>query len=241
MTAIERWAPGQIITRREVLGFDPVPAATPSASWAGRCWLEVPVRVVEDSDEAFVVYLEPGAPFTFPPGDWPTRNGRHPWHGRTGWHGHGCLMVHRPGDHHAVWHFWQGEQRAFACWYVNLQTAFRRVGDAFETQDLELDLVVAPDGSWAMKDWDLLDERAAEGRYSTDLIAWIRALGTKLGRELDAGRSWWDASWRDWSPDRIEHESCVSCGSPSASARDTTEGRVLLCGACVALHDLGCP
>lgn len=255
---MERWAPGQIVTRREVLGFDPVigtgsdQAADPtsardssSPAWAGRAWLEIPVRVVEDTDEALVVYVESGAPFTFPEGTWPTADGRHPWHANGGWLGNGCLMVQKPGEHHAVWHFWEGPERRFSAWYINLQTAFRRSGDSLDTQDLELDLVVAPDRSWVMKDWEVLDERVAEGRYSAELVAWIRSLGTRLGRELDAGRFWWDESWKDWSPPALgqppDDAACASCGSPSAQAWDTPDGRVRLCAPCAAMHDIGCP
>lgn len=240
--SIARWNPGQVIARREVLGFDPVDTDEPPASWAGQSWLELPVRVVEDTDDALVVFVEPGAPFTFPDGDWPTQDGRHPWSSRAAWQGHGCLMVQRPGEHHAVWHFWTGPERTFACWYVNLQTAVRRVGDAIETQDLELDLVVAPDGSWEMKDWDLLDQRVAEGRYSAELAVFIRRLGVQLGRELDAGRHWWDDSWQRWTPDDAPWtKKCASCGSASAQAWDTPEGRVLLCPGCAVTSGIGCP
>lgn len=55
------------------------------------------------------------------------------------WAGHGCLMVQRPGEHHAVWHFWDGADRRFSHWYVNLQTAFRRTAIGYDTQDLEVD------------------------------------------------------------------------------------------------------
>ena len=191
-----------MLIRREVLGYDPIGAADPSQGWFGQSWEEIPVRVVEDAHDALTVYIEPGAPFTFPEGDWPAPDGLHPWHGRTGWTGHGCLMVQRPGEHHAVWHFWKGPDREFAGWYINLQTAFRRNGSILDTQDLEVDLVVAPDGSWEMKDWDALDDRVAEGRFTPALADWIRALATDLGERLDRGDHWWDHSLASWRPSR---------------------------------------
>jgi hypothetical protein len=42
---------------------------------------------------------------------------------------------------------WEGAARAFGAWYVNLQEPFRRSRLGFDTQDLELDVVVSPDGS----------------------------------------------------------------------------------------------
>jgi hypothetical protein len=46
-------------------------------------------------------------------------------------------MLQRPGDHMAVWHFWDGAARDFVCWYLNIQTAFVRCADGYLTQDLD--------------------------------------------------------------------------------------------------------
>lgn len=195
------WVEGDVVTRREVLGLSPIddsPASPPP--WHGRAWLEVPVHVIEDTDEHLVTYIAPGAEFRFPVGVWPTPDGLHPWQGRTAWEGNGCLMVQRPGEHHAVWHFWDGADRAFACWYINLQTAFRRTASGYETQDLELDLVVLPDGSWSLKDDDVLDDRVAEGRFTPELAEWTRGLAGELIDRLEADHWWWDRSWAEWSP-----------------------------------------
>ena len=72
-------AVGQTIVRREVLRQGP--------------WLGVVVYVVEDSPDALVTYLPSGAPLGFPTGSWPTPDGRHPWHTKDAWQGHGTLMV----------------------------------------------------------------------------------------------------------------------------------------------------
>ncbi|MEJ7583771.1 MAG: DUF402 domain-containing protein [Acidimicrobiales bacterium] len=196
-----RWEPGEVIVRREVLGLGPGSLSQPSADWHGRPWLGCPVYVVQDTDEQLVSYIAPGAELGFVDGRWPAPDGRHPWHGRRQWEGHGCLMVQRPGDHHAVWHFWDGADRTFSCWYINLQAAFRRTAAGYDTQDFELDLVVFPDGSWIVKDLDLLDQRVAEGRFSPALAEWIKGLGEALVAELESGQRWWDEKWVDWSPD----------------------------------------
>ncbi|MGB7879986.1 MAG: DUF402 domain-containing protein [Ilumatobacteraceae bacterium] len=91
--------------------------------------------------------------------------------------------------------------REFVCWYLNLQTAFVRTADGYRTQDLELDLVVFPDGSHVVKDAEVLDDRVAEGRYSPELVAWIRSHGDGLIRRLETDGPWWDRSWVDWEPD----------------------------------------
>ncbi|MEM9651011.1 MAG: DUF402 domain-containing protein [Actinomycetota bacterium] len=195
------WRPGDLVIRREILGL--TPAGTPAddaVPWHGRAWLELPVRVVEDTDDHLVTFIPTGTPFTFPDGIWPTPDGVHPWSGRAGWTGHGCLMIQRPGEHHAVWHFWEGPERRFAHWYINLQTAFRRTGRGYDTQDLELDLVVEPDGGWQLKDDEFMEQRVAEGRFTADLVVWIRALAGDLMARLDSGDHWWDPAWADWRP-----------------------------------------
>jgi hypothetical protein len=158
------------------------------------------VYVVDDSGDELVTYLPEAAEIGFVDGDWPTPDRRHPWWGKTHWEGHGCLMVQRQGDPYAVWHFWTGPDREFACWYVNLQADFVRTDIGYDTQDFELDFVVFPDGSHIVKDLELLEDRVTEGRFSSDLVDWIRDVGAQVSAELAAGRHWWDPSWADWSP-----------------------------------------
>ena len=195
------WSPGEVIVRNKVLGLDPIPRTGEQPDWLGDTWMQVPVYVVEDTDEHLVTYIAPGAEFGFPDGRWPTPVHCHPWRDRVGWAGHGCLMVQRPGEHHAVWHFWDGPERRFSCWYINLQTAFRRTAIGYDTQDLELDIVVAPDRTWELKDLDVLPDRVREGRYTASLAAWIVELGVRLTVELEGGRPWWDSAWATWTPE----------------------------------------
>ena len=70
-----------------------------------------------------------------------------------------------------MWHFWDGPDRDFRCWYLNLQAPFRRTAIGYDTQDLELDIVVAPDGSFVLKDLEFMDQRVAEGRFTPELVA----------------------------------------------------------------------
>lgn len=175
---------GETILRREV--------------WRGHAYMHMPVRVVEDSGETLAVYLAPGTPFTFVDGNWPW-DGTHPWLGRR-WEGHGVLQLMRAGDPAAIWVFWEGSQRRHAAWYVNLQEPFRRVDGGVDTFDLELDYVVAPDGSWRRKDDEKLDAWVARGRWTAAEVAEIRAVGARVERELAAGRRWWDGRWAEWAP-----------------------------------------
>jgi Protein of unknown function (DUF402) len=177
------WQPGEAIVRREV--------------WRGKPWTGMTVRVVRDDADLLVTYTPEGSPFAFPDGDWP--GGRHPWHGRTGWEGLGVLAIHRPGDPYAVFAFWEEPGRRLACWYVNLQEPFRRTPIGFDTLDHDLDIVIEPDGRWWLKDSELLDAHAAEGRWTSEDVAAIRGDADRLTAELAGGR-WWDEAWADWMP-----------------------------------------
>lgn len=175
------WHHGEIVVERDIS--------------AGRPWLAYPVYVVEDTDAHLVTYVPEGAPLGY------LTDSDHPWHPRATWVGTGILKVRRPGDAYSVIHFWRGPEDAFSCWYVNLETPFRRTPVGIDYSDEELDIVVAPDGSWFFKDWDLLDEHVASGRYTTSEAARIRSEGERIGRALDAGTQWWDDRWVAWAPD----------------------------------------
>ncbi len=181
------WGEGDWIVRREV--------------WRGRPWFGTVVRVVRDSPGQLVTYTPTGAPFGFPDGDWP--GGLHPWRGRTGWTGHGALEVQRPGETHAIWHFWEEPGRRFAGWYLNFQRPYVRTEIGFDTLDLELDiwLPAGEKGAWRWKDAEVLDERVREGRYTQAEIDQVRRDGDRAAADLNAGRRWWDESWSRFVPD----------------------------------------
>jgi hypothetical protein len=181
------WSEGELIVRREVLND-------------GRAWAEFPVRVVQDTPELLATEIFEGTPFTFPEGNWPSPDGKHPWAGRGCWTGNGTLTLQRPGEAYAVWVFWDGLERTFEAWYVNFQEPFRRRPHGIDTQDLELDLIVYPDGRLQVKDDELLDLRVQEGRFTEDQARETREEAARLIAELEAGRRWWDDAWADWRP-----------------------------------------
>jgi hypothetical protein len=177
--------PGEPIVRRDVWRGRPV------VGWGG--------IVVADTDDLLVLYMPAGGPLRFPPEDF--FGGPHPWSGRDSWSGHGVLQLQRPGEMHAVWVFWEGASRDLAGWYVNIQEPFRRTSIGFDTQDLELDIVIEPDGSWRWKDDEHMEAWIERGRWTPEEVAEIRGEGARVAAELEAGRRWWSEDWASWEPD----------------------------------------
>jgi len=174
-----RWRPGDVIVRREMLG--------------GRPWSAIPVYVVRDDDELLATYIAEGAPLAFGDAGIP-----HPWLGRSTWSGHGALALHRADDAHAILVFWEGDERRFAGWYVNFQAPYRRTPLGFDTLDHEIDIWIPDGGAWQWKDEDKL---AAGERFSPEEVARIRAEADAVARDLDAGRRWWSEGWASWEPE----------------------------------------
>lgn len=179
MTAFE---PGEVIVKREV--------------WNGRVWLSLPVTVLcdegPDDGGVLAVQLEDGAAFTFDD-DEPV----HPWSGRAAWTGATVLQLRRAGDWYAVWKFFT--DGAFDCWYVNFERPVVRTDDGIDTDDLELDLVIEPDGTRAWKDVQHLHARLEEGLMTRDDLGHVLAAAADVSDALDKDERWW-SRWDDWTP-----------------------------------------
>ena len=179
-----QWARGDVIVFRDV--------------WRGKPWSAAPCVVVDDAPDLLVTYIPEAMPLAFPP----SADGRvHPWAGRTEWIGHGVLILRRPGEAYAVMHFWEGPERRFAGWYLNLEEPFRRTSIGIDTKDLELDIWIPVDGEWRFKDEERLDASVAEGLFSEAQVRAIRRLGHEIGAMLDRGEKWWDDRWTEFEPD----------------------------------------
>lgn len=172
--------PGAVITRREVLHRAP--------------WLEHPVRVVADDGETLAVRLDPGSRFTFPAHP----SGPHPWSSRSAWGSSIVLQINRPETMYGVWKIFEPDG-SFRCWYVNFEPPQVRRGQAIETGDYGLDLIVHPDGRREWKDVEDLHYQRIEGRITTQVVEEVLASVAELVELLDADRRWWSA-WDEWSP-----------------------------------------
>jgi hypothetical protein len=84
---------------------------------------------------------------------------------------------------------------------VRFQEPFRRTALGYDTQDMELDIVVSPDGSWRLKDDEVMEQRVREGRLTRDQVWEVRTEARRVTDDLDAGLKWWSDDWARWRPD----------------------------------------
>jgi len=176
-----RWNPGEVVAWRQ--------------AWRGREYLGIPVRVVEDTGDVLAVYWAEGTRYVFRPGVWPFDD-EHPWERAGEWRGHGVLALMKPCDAYSIWHFWKGDERRFAGWYVNMQEPFRRDGLSYLTQDQELDIWIEPDGTWRWKDEQDLEDWVGRGRFTREEVTEIRRVGEQVVE------AWpFPTGWEDWEPD----------------------------------------
>lgn len=191
------WARGETIVLQEV--------------HRGRLWAARPMTVVSD-DGDFVVLWHPKGTIRKVPTNPPTRprlptraerfaasltlldwiHIDHEWDVDTLW-------LLRDGDWHATWvSFRDGEHWG---WYINLQEPFRRTVRGLQTMDLELDLLIYPDGSWQYKDEDEFEHLVAHGVIDEDKAEHVRAEARRVIDRAERNEPPFSDSWPDWRPD----------------------------------------
>lgn len=117
------------------------------------------------------------------------------------WRGTHRLIVTQPGRAHAVFLKWRAPSWEFIEWYVNMQAPLQRTERGFSTEDLYLDIRVAPDRSWSWKDEDELELAVGLGRLSRHEADEIRREGERVIRDIEAGAFPFDGSLLAWRPD----------------------------------------
>jgi hypothetical protein len=186
---VKRWASGELVVRRDV--------------WLGHVRHATPSRAVVDSAEQIIWWTAPGTVYkaaTAVRGDM-ARSDITPgegWRDRT-WFGGGALHLVRPGDHYAIVALFDGAGE-LESWYVNLQLPVERSPIGFDTMDLILDVVVAPDLSrWKWKDEDQFQDAVDRSIFDAVMASNIRSSGLAAVQRLRADAGAFE-KWRDWAP-----------------------------------------
>lgn len=176
----------------------------------GKIIIAQPMRVVKDTPDETAILLVPGTTCIVPEELWqPDRiwdrwlaqkNGAWKWR-RHIWQTNRILMLLRPGRYDSAWLFWDHATNAFNSYYVNFQLPFTRSHCGFDSFDLELDIVVEPDGAWQWKDEAGYHEGIQLGCISPE---WVTAIDAVKGSVIDAigKRAYpFDQTWMNYAPD----------------------------------------
>ena len=177
--------------------------------WRGRLWSATPCTVVEDDGETLVAWVPAGTVIHastsrgIPERDGLSRGDRQLLSMETGeWRdrdvaanvsGVNVVRAQRWSRVAPVW----SATGAFLHWYVNFQLPPTRVADGFETMDLVLDLVVAPDGTWREKDREDFDAAVERGILEPSVVAAVATEAELVLAELAARTGGFDRRWYD--------------------------------------------
>jgi hypothetical protein len=175
-----------------------------------KVFIAQPMRVVKDTPDETALLLVPGASCAVQEDVW--RAGGHQalwpvlqrgeWQMRRHvWHSTRMLMLVRSADYYSVCLFWDHSSNTFDCYYVNFQLPFTRSHCGFDSFDLELDIVVKPDGAWQWKDEAGYREGIQAGCIAPE---WVAAIDQIKGDVIDAigKRAYpFDQTWVHYQPD----------------------------------------
>jgi predicted RNA-binding protein associated with RNAse of E/G family len=117
------------------------------------------------------------------------------------WRTNRFLMVTSPGKFYSVYLIWDHATDRFVCYYVNFQVPLTRSRCGFDTYDLELDIVVEPNGQWQMKDEAAFGEGIRMGvirREWADAIAKEKEI---VIADIESRDYPFDDYWRDYAVD----------------------------------------
>jgi len=170
--------------------------------WNGAVMTALPMRVISDSPGRTVLYLAPDTPFKggrTPAGDkvrdfssWVSKD--------LVWAGGSLIRL----AEREAWHCVDVEFDAageFIGWYVNFQEPVRRAGSRFDTVDLVLDLVVAPDRRWRLKDEEDFQRAVSDGHLTAGTESRVRAEAERMIAVVAAGGPpFSESEWPAWRP-----------------------------------------
>ena len=118
--------------------------------------------------------------------------GPHPWSGATTWRGPSVLQLHRAGDWYSVWKLMDGAE--LRGWRVNYDEPVVRDANSFDVNDLQLDLLIAPDGTLRWKDVEDLAPALASGRMDRAQLDAVLEAAANVADALERGNRWW--TWK---------------------------------------------
>ncbi len=171
----------------------------------------MPMRVIEDTPDALVVWQAPGTRYLASvPADGKPFRARPPLerfkcdkvYEVVPWLGDGTVRIHNTGTAHSSWLFRAPDLSGeYLGWYGNLEAPLRRSDIGVHTVDHVLDIFMDAQGNVALKDEDELEAAEAVGRFTAGEVAEIRSEGQRVHDAMTRREPPYDGSWLDWKPD----------------------------------------
>jgi len=180
-----KWRAGDVIPVRHV--------------WRGTVWYAHAATVVEDTPGRLVLHEPAGALRQWSHFDFESGRITPPREQRR--HSTDALIIMETGAGHAVSLFWREGGGPFLCWYIDIQTPFRRAGGGVATWDLALDIVAGADLRWRLKDEDHLARMPALGWISEEGAAEVRREGERVIARLERRGAPFNEDWPKWRAD----------------------------------------
>lgn len=173
--------------------------------------LVLPVTIVEDAPDRTVAYLAAGTPIQkLVPADGSTLPRDTPYAtvgrmkrvpAKSIWVNTNVLICWQPAWTWDVRLMWDSDSHEFLCWYVNIQDPIRRTDTGFHTTDHFVDVVVASDKSWELKDEAELEDATELGLYTADQAAEIQESLAGAIRYLESWGWPFNSDLTEFAPD----------------------------------------
>ena len=182
--------------------------------WRGiyrnRVWHAVPTLALEDTVQGLVLALMPGTDciveenytedkkhakrrWDFINENWKLKN--------FTWHTNRLLMIIEAEKYYSTNLFWNHERNEFVGYYVNFQLPYRRTHCGIDSLDLELDIDIHPDFSFAWKDLDDYNKGIKTGIILLEWVAKIEIAKMEILERLEKRQYPFDGSWSNWMPE----------------------------------------
>jgi hypothetical protein len=196
--------------------FEPTSTVVRRDAHRGMVWSATPYRVVQDDPGLPVLALWPGverlAATTSAkarrPGDDVARNeaihclAEGAWTLRPRiWRETTRLVLSPPDAYFTVSLFFFDDDDSRWTWYVDFERPYRRTSVGYDTLDLMLDLVIAPDGTSHWKDEDEYDQGRRLGIITDDDHKNVSQAKEQVLSLLERREGPFDESWTTWRRD----------------------------------------
>ena len=120
------------------------------------------------------------------------------------WHTSGVLRLKSPRAMWSLLVFWDKGMTELRGWYINIDAPYRRTRFGFDTWDMFLDIVVAPDRkTWRYKDEDEFADAISAGLFTGREADEVRATAAEALAIVRADRPPFGNIWARWRPDEL--------------------------------------